>query len=82
MDRTTFEKYFKTNTKSEVIFTGDDLKIYIPMRYAEKQMMTAASDISTVAIFRMVVNDKDEIKFKETRNYVKKVNDAISDYQK
>lgn len=63
MDRTTFEKYFKVNTKSEVIFTGDDLKIYIPMRYAEKQMMTVTSEISTVAIFRMVVNEKDEIKY-------------------
>ena len=63
MDRTTFERYFKTNTKGEVIFTGDELKIYIPKRYEEKQFTQITSEISTLGIFRMVANGKDEIKF-------------------
>ena len=62
MDRSTFEKYFKVNSKSEVIFTGDDLKIFIPKRYEEKQFTQITSEISTLAVFRMVVNDKDEVK--------------------
>ena len=62
MDRTTFEKYFKVNDKSEVVFTGDELKIFIPKRYEEKQFTQITSEISTLAIFRMVANEKDEIK--------------------
>lgn len=63
MDRSTFERYFKTNSKGEVIFVGDELKIYIPKRYEEKQFTQITSEISTIGIFRMVANGKDEIKF-------------------
>ena len=62
MDRTTFERYFKKNTKGEVIFVGEECKIFLPKRYEEKQLMEITSEISTIGIFRMVVNDKDEIK--------------------
>lgn len=63
MDRSTFERYFKTNSKGEVIFVGDELKIYIPKRYEEKQFTQITSEISTIGIFRMIANGKDEIKF-------------------
>ena len=63
MDRSTFERYFKTNSKGEVVFVGDELKIYIPKRYEEKQFTQITSEISTIGIFRMVANGKDEIKF-------------------
>lgn len=63
MDRSTFERYFKTNSKGEVIFVGEELKIYIPKRYEEKQFTQITSEISTIGIFRMVADGKDEIKF-------------------
>ncbi len=61
MDKVQFEKYFKVNDKEEVVFTGDTLEIYIPKRFEEKQFTKIESDISTLAIFEMVVNGKDRM---------------------
>lgn len=63
MDRVQFEKYFKVNQKDEVIFTGDSLEIYIPKRFEEKDFTKIESDVSTLAIFEMVVNGKDKLGF-------------------
>lgn len=63
MTRAEFEKYFKTNSKNEVIFTGEKLEIFIPERYKDKEMTDVTSEISTIAIFSMLVNEKITINY-------------------
>lgn len=58
MDRRTYDKNFKMNTKGEVIFTGEKLEIFIPKRYVEKNLTYIESNITTVAIFEMIINDE------------------------
>jgi len=63
MTREEYDRYFKINSKNEVIFIGEKLEVFIPERYKDKELMTVTSDISTIAIFHMVVDDKITVKY-------------------
>lgn len=47
-----------TQSKSGVLVATKPLKIYVPARYQERELMVIANEIRTVAIFAIVVDDK------------------------
>lgn len=54
-----FSQFFKVNKKDQTCaFTGDSLKIKIPNRYANYNLLTVEQTVSTLAIFEMVINEK------------------------
>lgn len=55
-------KYFEYSSKDNAfLFTGDKLEVFIPQRYQDKGFLTLGETVSTLAIFSMRVNDKEEI---------------------
>lgn len=50
-------KYFEDDDKNVRYFVGNKLVIYIPKRYDDMKLLSITDEVSTLGLFKMIIND-------------------------